>query len=160
MEPSVRKHRCPQRGYVSFLLVDQMSVFICSSNKALSSTRDACEAHLFIGLCILATINLQDFYSLHYTYINTFFSAALLALWDLSSPNLGLNPCPLKWKPTVLTNGSPGNSKHLFQCNLKIVEKIQVVMLANKLEFRKCVDHLCQFGGSDEGLSTYKKWNL
>ena len=30
-------------------------------------------------------------------------------------------------------------------------------MLANKLEFRKCVDHLCQFGGSDEGLSTYKK---
>ena len=64
-------------------------------------------------------------------------------------PKLRLNPCSLKWKPTVLTTGSPGHSKHLFQCSLKIVEKIQVVILANKLEFRKYVDHLGQFCGSD-----------
>ena len=58
MEPAARKHNCPQLGYVSFLLVDEMSVFICSSNRALNSARDACEAHLFSGLCILATIML------------------------------------------------------------------------------------------------------
>lgn len=151
MEPSARKHSCPQRGYVSFLLVDEMSVFICSSNRVLSSARDACEAHLFIGLCILATIMLQDFYSLQYTYINTSFSCCTAYLVGSQFPNLGLNPCPLKWKPTVLTNGPPGNSKHVFQCSLKPVEKIQVVILANNLEFRKCVGHSCQFCGSDRG---------
>ena len=58
------KHNHSQLPYVSFSLLDEMSVSICPSNRALNSARDAREARLFTDLCILATIMLWDFYSL------------------------------------------------------------------------------------------------
>ena len=36
------------------------------------------------------------------------FSALLCGTWNLSFPNQGLNPCPLKWKHRVLNIGPPG----------------------------------------------------
>ena len=45
-----------------------------------------------------------------YLFLVFFFLAVPWGLWDLSSPDQGLNPCPQQWKCAVLTTGPPGNS--------------------------------------------------
>ena len=38
---------------------------------------------------------------------------APLDMQDLSSPDQGLNPCPLHWKRRVLTTRPPGKSREI-----------------------------------------------
>ena len=39
-------------------------------------------------------------------------------------PNQGLNPCPLQWKPGVLTTGPPGKSPETFRDSRAVCQNI------------------------------------
>ena len=54
-------------------------------------------------------ISLLRFYCHPFALTYHCFLAVPHGMWDLSSPQ-GLNPCPLQWKPGVLTTGPPGKS--------------------------------------------------
>ena len=54
--------------------LDEMSGSLCHSDRALNADRDASEGHLFIAICILATIMWWNVYLLQYPYINAYFN--------------------------------------------------------------------------------------
>ena len=67
-----------------------------------------------------------------------FFLAELHSRQDLSSPNQGLNPCPLQWKCRVLTTGPPGKSR--WRCHFK---KCLKRFFGGERVIRKKVDKHC-----------------